>query len=81
MNALDQQERKASIKNLINIVVLEGAVLMLVVGVYLYTNNIVYLIGGVLGSSMIFGPLILRWSKAHRALSSDQSQAQEQGRE
>jgi|GEM_PF-1872357 len=65
MNALEDQKRKEAIKGLINIAVLEGLVLIAVVGVYLYTNSLVYLIGGVIGSSLIFLPLFLRWAKAH----------------
>ena len=65
MNALDDHKRKDAVKALINIVLLEGAVLMLVIGVYLYTNNIAHLVGGVIGSSLIFAPMLLRWVRAH----------------
>lgn len=62
-------ERKQAIKALINIAIIEGFVLAAVVGVYLYTGNIVHLVGGVVGSTLIFGPLFLRWFKEHgRAL-------------
>ena len=65
MNALDDQKRKDAIRGLINIALIEGAVLMLVIGVFLYTNNIVHLIGGVIGSTLIFTPMLLRWIRAH----------------
>ncbi|MEM9495065.1 MAG: hypothetical protein AAGA09_03605 [Pseudomonadota bacterium] len=65
MNPIDQQNRKEAVKSLITIALLEGAVLMAVVGVYLNTNNITHLIVGVVGSSLLFGPLILRWAKNH----------------
>lgn len=58
-------ERKQAIKALINIAIIEGFVLAAVVGVYLYTGNIVHLVGGVVGSALIFGPMFLRWFKEH----------------
>lgn len=67
MNAIDDQKRKDAIRGLINIAILEGFVLMLVVAVFLTTNNTIYLIGGIMGSTLIFAPMILRWSKAHGA--------------
>ena len=65
MNALDDQKRKDAIRGLINIALFEGVVLVAVVGVYFYTNNIVHLVGGVVGSTLIFGPMFLRWFKDH----------------
>ncbi len=65
MNALDDQKRKAAIKGLINIAIIEGFVLMAVVGIFLYTGNLVHLVGGVIGSTLIFAPMFLRWSSAH----------------
>ncbi len=67
MNAIDDQKRKDAIKGLINIVILEGIVLMLVVAVFLSTQSMIFLIGGIMGSTLIFAPMILRWSKAHGA--------------
>ena len=67
MNAIDDQKRKDAIKGLVNIAILEGVVLVLVVAVYLSTNSLTYLIGGVMGSTLIFAPMIIRWSKAHGA--------------
>jgi hypothetical protein len=64
VNALDQQKRKAAIKGLINIAIFEGFVLVAVVGVYLYTGKLIHLVGGVIGSTMIFAPMFLRWSRA-----------------
>ncbi len=67
MNAIDQQKRKDAIKGLINIAILEGFVLVAVIAVYFYTNSATLLIGGVLGSTLLFGPLFLRWARAHGA--------------
>jgi len=67
VNALDQQKRKAAIKGLINIAIIEGFVLLAVVGVYLYTGKLIHLVGGVIGSTLIFAPMFLRWSRAHGA--------------
>ncbi len=65
MNMLDNQKRKDAIKGLINIAIIEGFVLMAVVGVYLYTGKLIHLVGGVIGSTVIFAPMFLRWSRAH----------------
>ncbi len=67
MNAVDDQNRKAAIKGLINIAIVEGMVLMAVVGVFLATNNVTHLVGGIVGSTLIFGPMFLRWHRAHGA--------------
>lgn len=67
MNAIDDQKRKDAVKGLINIAILEGLVLVLVVAVYLSTNNVTYLIGGVIGSTLIFAPMMVRWTKVHGA--------------
>ncbi len=67
MNAIDDQKRKDAIKGLINIAILEGFVLAVVVAVFLTTQNMTYLIGGVIGSTLIFAPMLYRWSKAHGA--------------
>ena len=61
----EAEKKRDAIKGLINIVLLEGAVLMAVIGVYFHTQNIVHLVGGVLGSSLIFAPMIVRWFHAH----------------
>lgn len=79
MNSIDDQKRKDAVKALINIVLLEGAVLMLVIGVYLYTNNIAHLVGGVIGSSLIFAPMLLRWVRAHGAAMKAKPNSVEQG--
>jgi hypothetical protein len=65
MNALDDQKRKDAIKGLINIAIFEGFVLVAVVGVYLYTGKLIHLVGGGIGSTLIFAPMFLRWSRAH----------------
>lgn len=65
MNPVADQKRKDAIRALINIAILEGFVLIAVVGVYLYTNSIVYLVGGIVASSLIFFPMFLRWHRAH----------------
>jgi len=65
MTEHDAQKRKDAIKGLINIAIIEGFVLMAVVGVYLYTGNITYLVGGIIGSALIFAPMFLRWARAH----------------
>ncbi len=65
MNTLDEQKRKDAIKGLINIAIIEGFVLMAVVGVFLYTGNLIHLVGGVMGSTLIFAPMFLRWSRAY----------------
>lgn len=67
MNTPEEMQRREAIKALINIVVLEGFVLAAVVGVYLYTNNIVHLVGGVIGSTLLFGPMFYRWFRNHGA--------------
>jgi hypothetical protein len=61
----DAAKRQEAMRALINIALLEGAVLMAVIAVYFATNNIVYLIGGVAGAALLFAPLIVRWAKTH----------------
>ncbi|MEX6632023.1 hypothetical protein [Hyphococcus lacteus] len=65
MNPIEDQKRKEAVKALMNIAMLEGVVLLGVVGTYLYTNNIVHLIGGIVGSTLIFGPMFVRWFNEH----------------
>ena len=65
MQTSDDIKRKDAVKGLINIALMEGAMLMLVVGAYLYTDDLTILIGGVLGTAIIFGPMFLRWFKQH----------------
>jgi len=65
MNPVDDKKRKDEIKGLINIAIAEGFVLMAVVGVYLYTGKLIHLAGGVIGSTLIFAPMFLRWHKEH----------------
>ena len=65
MQDFDAELKREAIRSLINIAVLEGIVLMGVVGVYLYTGKMTYLVGGVVASTLIFGPAFIRWFKAH----------------
>ncbi len=65
VSALDEQKRKDAIRALINIALLEAAVLIAVAAIYLNTQNITHLVGGVIASSLIFGPMFFRWAKAH----------------
>jgi len=65
MQTLNDQKRKAAIKGLINIAIVEGFVLMVVVGVFLYTGSLIHLVGGIIGSTLIFGPMFLRWYNEH----------------
>ena len=61
MTSVDEQRRKEAIRSLINIVILEGLLLIAVVGIYFYTNNITYLVGGIVAVSLIFGPVFFRF--------------------
>ncbi|WP_425407919.1 hypothetical protein [Hyphococcus sp.] len=61
----NRQKRQEAIRALINIALMEGAVLIIVVLIYLQTENITYLVGGVVASSIIFAPLFYRWFRAH----------------
>ena len=65
MNPLEEQRRRDAIRALINMAVLEGMILVAVVGVYLYTNNMTYLIGGIVGATLIFGPMYWRFIREH----------------
>jgi len=61
----DDLKRKEAVRALINLALLEGMLIFVVIAVYLYTNSIAYLIGGVIATSFIFAPLILRWMRDH----------------
>jgi hypothetical protein len=65
VNSLHQQQRKDAMRALLNIVIVEGVVLMAVVGVYFWSGNFTYLTGGIVGTSLIFGPMFLWWYKEH----------------
>ncbi|WP_411819807.1 hypothetical protein ABFZ85_13960 [Hyphococcus formosus] len=65
MTSIEEQKRQEAVKALINIAMLEGVVLLAVIGVYFYTNNFVHLIGGIVGSTLIFGPMFVRWFNEH----------------
>jgi hypothetical protein len=60
-------KRKDAMKGLINIAMMEGAVLMLVVGAYLYTDDLNILIGGVAGTAIVFGAMTVRWFNESKA--------------
>jgi hypothetical protein len=62
---VDPQKRRDAVKALVNLVLLESMLLAVVVGVYLYTDKLAYLIGGVIGSALIFTPAFIRWAKEH----------------
>ncbi|MHA7872344.1 MAG: hypothetical protein ACX939_08345 [Hyphococcus sp.] len=65
MNQIDGQKRQEALRGLLNIALFEGVVLAVVVVVYVYTNNLVHLVGGVIGSTLIFGPMFWRWFREH----------------
>ena len=65
METPDDINRREAMRGLMNLALLEGAVLIAVVGIYFYTQNLTHLIGGVVGTAIIFGPLFLRWFNAH----------------
>lgn len=61
----EEQDKRERMQALINIAIFEGVLLMAVVGVYLYTNRIFYLISGLIGVMLISTPMILRWIRDH----------------
>ncbi len=62
---LNKDKRNAAVRALTNIAILEGALIFAVLGVYLYTNNINYLIWGLIGVLLVFGPVYFRFVKSH----------------
>ncbi|MEM9618089.1 MAG: hypothetical protein AAF936_09030 [Pseudomonadota bacterium] len=80
MNQVDEQKRKDAIRGLINIALFEGVFLAAVIGVYFYTNNIVHLVGGVIGSTVIFGPMFLRWFREYGEAMKAKPNSAEDGR-
>lgn len=62
---MEPDNRKAATKALVTLASLEGVVLVAVVAVYFMTSNLTYLIGGVIGVIVVFGPLFFRWYKEH----------------
>ena len=79
MVAPKDPDRDEALRALISLCVMEGAALAGVVFVYLTTNNIVYLIGGVVGVVAIFLPLQLRRIVAHRDASAQRPNSTEEG--
>lgn len=65
MQTPDDIKRKEAVTGLIKIALMEGAMLIAVVGAYLYTDNLSILIGGVIGTAIIFGPMFFRWFNEH----------------
>lgn len=63
--SVDSPRRKEAVRALLNIALLEGMLLFAVVAVYLYTNELTYLVGGIVATSLIFVPILLRWVRDH----------------
>ncbi|MEQ8179697.1 MAG: hypothetical protein RIA10_15315 [Amphiplicatus sp.] len=63
--SIDSQRRKEAARALLNIAMLEGMLLFAVVSIYLYTKEMTYLVGGVVATSLIFVPILLRWMRDH----------------
>ena len=72
-------DRNEALRALISLVLIEGAALAAVVFIYLHTDNLVYLIGGVLGVVGIFLPLQLRRIIAHRDAAAQKPNSTEEG--
>lgn len=64
-SSIDAQRRKEAARALLNIAMLEGVLLFLVVAIYLYTKELIHLVGGVVAASLIFAPVMLRWARDH----------------
>jgi hypothetical protein len=58
------EQKKEAVGALVKIAVLEAVILAVVIGVYLYTNNLTYLIGGIVGSQIVCVPMFLRWARS-----------------
>lgn len=67
MQTPDDIRRKDAVKGLITIALMEGVMLMAVIGAYFYTDDLTILIGGIVGTAIIFGPMFFRWFKEHGA--------------
>lgn len=67
MQTPEDIKRKEAMKGLINIALMEGAMLLLVVGAYLYTDDLNILIGGVIGTAIVFGTMTVRWFNENKA--------------
>ena len=63
----DQERRKEAVRALINLALLESALLITVALIYLRTGEITHLAGGIAASMLIFGPMFFRWFRAHGA--------------
>ncbi len=69
----DEHKRKVALKSLFNIALFESVVLLAVVGVYLGTGNLTYLIGGIIGSTLVFAPMFLKWFQEYGEVMKTQS--------
>lgn len=69
----DDTKRQEAIRALINLVLLEGVVLIVVVAIYLQTGKLTHLIFGVLASTAVFAPRMLSWAKTHGSAMKRQS--------
>lgn len=49
---------------LVNIAVLEAVLLGIAAAVYLYTNAMTYLIGGIIGAQLVCAPMFVHWARA-----------------
>ena len=65
MSNPNEHKRQEAINGLVRIAVIEGILLVAVVGVYLFTFEMKYLFGGLAGVFLISGPMFLRWFNDH----------------
>ena len=57
------EKRRESANALVKAAIFEAVMLAAVVGVYLATNNMTYLIGGIVGAQIVAVPMFLRWAR------------------
>lgn len=79
MPDLKQERRKAAVRSLFKLAVLEAVLIAAVVVIYLYTGNILYLVGGVVGSTLIAAPMFFRWVRDQQEEMRERSQSDEAG--
>ena len=60
-------KKKEAVGALIKIALWEGAFLLGIVGLFVATNSIPLLVGGLVVTTLTFGPMFWRWYKAHGA--------------
>ncbi len=73
---MEQPQVNQNARALVSIAIFESVLLGLVVAVYLYTNNLTYLIGGVIGSQIVCAPMFIRWAKAQADAQKAQAEKQ-----